>query len=150
MPSGIYKRKPRIETEPIHRPFCRRGHSFELVGRTPTGNCRGCLAFRSREWIKKQPGSEEQARRRNNRLVGMHGITLKQRQEMFNKQQGRCAICSRHQSEFRRVLCVDHNHATGKNRSLLCSKCNGALWALENKEFFVKASAYLKSHEEVL
>lgn len=151
MPSGIYKRKAGPENaEPIHRPFCGRGHSFELVGRTPAGNCRECMAFRTREWIKKQPHTKEQDRRRNNRLVDMHGITLEQWQEMFTKQQGKCAICGRHQSEFKRVICVDHNHVTGKNRSLLCSKCNGALWALENKEFYSKASAYLKSHEEVL
>ena len=35
-----------------------------------------------------------------------------------------CAICNRHRDEFKRNLSVDHDHKTGKVRSLLCIICN--------------------------
>ena len=35
-----------------------------------------------------------------------------------------CAICGRHQSELKQSLCIDHDHKTGKNRGLLCHRCN--------------------------
>ena len=55
------------------------------------------------------------------------GITLNEYNEMFEKQKGCCAICGRHQSEFKRSFDVDHDHKTGKVRGLLCFKCNVVL-----------------------
>lgn len=55
-------------------------------------------------------------------------LTLKQceveRYVMYRLQEGKCAICKRHESEFKRRLSVDHNHKTGKVRGLLCFQCN--------------------------
>jgi len=46
---------------------------------------------------------------------------------MFNEQKGCCAICSKHQTTLKRSLAVDHCHATGKVRGLLCQKCNSLI-----------------------
>lgn len=51
-------------------------------------------------------------------------ITFEQFNEMYDKQEGKCRICGRHQTELKRRLSVDHNHTTGKIRGLLCGKCN--------------------------
>lgn len=59
------------------------------------------------------------------------GITIDDYNAMFEKQQGRCAVCHKHQSELKRTLDVDHNHITGQIRGLLCSSCNTAIGALE-------------------
>jgi len=56
-----------------------------------------------------------------------HGITLVEWNRMFEKQGGCCYICGRHQSECKRVLCVDHDHLTGRIRALLCDHCNRKL-----------------------
>lgn len=44
--------------------------------------------------------------------------------ELFSYQEGCCAICSRHQSELKQALAVDHEHETGQTRGLLCINCN--------------------------
>jgi hypothetical protein len=41
-------------------------------------------------------------------LKRKYGITLDQYNQLFAQQNGSCAICSRHQSEFKVALAVDH------------------------------------------
>lgn len=43
---------------------------------------------------------------------------------LLEKQDGKCAICGKHESKFKRKLCLDHNHETGEYRGLLCSYDN--------------------------
>ena len=62
--------------------------------------------------------------RRKYNLKKEYNITIEQYNEMFKKQNGRCAICNKHQNKFKRKLAVDHNHKTKKNRDLLCISCN--------------------------
>lgn len=58
-------------------------------------------------------------------------------------QAGVCAICQRARGARRR-LSVDHNHATGEVRGLLCSPCNQLLGhARDDPEFFLRCVAYL-------
>jgi len=45
-----------------------------------------------------------------------------------------------------KVLCVDHDHNTGKIRGLLCNTCNRALGLLkDNKQLLINALKYLKN-----
>lgn len=46
---------------------------------------------------------------------------------MLARQGGRCAICERSPGILRVALRVDHDHATGRVRGLLCDSCNAAL-----------------------
>ena len=65
---------------------------------------------------------------------------------MFDKQEGRCAICSRRQDELKQRLTVDHNHVTGKIRGLLCFDCNTSLGHFrEDITLLEKAIVYLQS-----
>ena len=64
---------------------------------------------------------------------------------MFNKQNGKCAICGKHQIELKQSLCVDHNHTTGKVNGLLCTRCNGAIGMFNDDIILLeKAINYLK------
>jgi hypothetical protein len=47
-------------------------------------------------------------------------FTHKDYEDMFKKQQGCCAICGLHQSNFKRCLSADHDHKTRVVRGLLC------------------------------
>lgn len=62
---------------------------------------------------------------RNWSLKNKYGITIQQYEELFDAQDGVCAICRKPQSDGRKkMLAVDHDHKTGVVRGLLCSPCN--------------------------
>ena len=67
----------------------------------------------------------------NTRLKYYYGIGYNDYNNLFNKQNGCCAICGKHQSELNRKLSVDHNHNTGVVRGLLCRNCNSAIGLLK-------------------
>ena len=60
-------------------------------------------------------------------LKGRYGISKKEYDVLFLSQNGCCAICSSHQSLFKKRLHVDHCHETGSIRGLLCVNCNTAI-----------------------
>lgn len=52
--------------------------------------------------------------------------------EFFVKQKGKCFFCGKHQSKLKYRLSLEHNHKTGKLRSLCCPRCNNVIgWAEE-------------------
>lgn len=68
------------------------------------------------------------------------------RHNLLQKQNGRCAICGREQSESKQTLHIDHNHAADKIRGVLCSACNSLLgYAGDNIEILRQAICYLET-----
>lgn len=87
----------------------------------------------------------ERSRRAN--LKHFFGITLEEYNEMLESQNGLCAICQRHHTEFKRNLAVDHDHHTGKIRGLLCGSCNSGLGKLQDDMDVLEcAIVYLEKH----
>lgn len=69
-----------------------------------------------------------------------YGITDAQYDAMMLDQDGRCAIC--YADDCR--LCIDHCHASGRIRGLLCDKCNHAIGLLKEKlSSIYRAASYL-------
>jgi hypothetical protein len=68
------------------------------------------------------------------------GWTHEQFQRAWQSQNGLCDICSvpmRPNGVYCDSVCADHDHVTGKQRSLLCAKCNKLLGVYEkNKSRF--------------
>jgi hypothetical protein len=76
-----------------------------------------------------------------------HGLTLDQYDVIFNKQNGKCVICGRHQSELKLTLAVDHDHISGKVRGLLCNTCNRGIGYLHDDiNLLEKAIQYIKTN----
>lgn len=79
------------------------------------------------------------------------GISLSDYQAKHDAQNGKCAICGQAETRSRNgrllVLAVDHNHATGSIRDLLCSECNMMIGkARENVNVLQAAISYLNLH----
>lgn len=63
---------------------------------------------------------------------------------LYRHQGGHCAICHRATGATRR-LSIDHDHATGKVRGLLCRPCNTLLGqARDDERFFLRCITYLR------
>lgn len=77
------------------------------------------------------------------RLETVYGITRDDYDRMLAEQDGRCAICQN--KPRKRRLAVDHDHATGEVRGLLCTRCNQKLLgsANENPAILRRAADYL-------
>ena len=116
-------------------------------------NCKNCCKERTLKWQKENPEKYKKYKkswREKNRgwaLKKKFGISLEEYNQMLEKQNHRCAICGRHESEFKRKLDVDHDHETGKNRGLLCNNCNTNLGHYEKwyKNYEKSIVKYLKS-----
>jgi len=67
-------------------------------------------------------------------LKSLYGIEHGWYQKTFEAQCGKCAICGRNNSgrSNSKRFCVDHNHATGEVRGLLCHPCNSGIGKLKD------------------
>ena len=109
------------------------------------------LEYDKKYYLKNKERIAEYSRKRYNpehsrdlRLKLYYNISLEQYNDMFISQEGKCAICGRHQSDFKRRLAVDHDHNTGKVRGLLCQRCNyGIGYFQENTEILENVIRYL-------
>ena len=88
-------------------------------------------------WRRKNPDKARILDRRG-RLKRIHGITEKDFEAMWIAQRGKCAnprcdsIFPLNVDDYRRGLQVDHDHKTGRVRSLLCGPCNRALAGIDD------------------
>jgi hypothetical protein len=72
-----------------------------------------------------------------------YNLNLEQWQLMFKKQKGLCFICLKPFSS-KRLPCVDHEHATGLVRGLLCTPCNDSIGFMhDNAGWLHRAAQYL-------
>lgn len=76
---------------------------------------------------------------RNYHLRRRYGITAEHADALLAEQGGLCAICREAPAAH-----VDHDHATGRVRGLLCFNCNGALGQFRDRpDLMLRAYAYL-------
>jgi Recombination endonuclease VII len=110
-------------------------------------SCKRCDVERNAIWQKRNP---EKCRIKSNRWAYKKQYTQVQissedRQTLFNKQEGKCAICGRSEQQLHCRLAVEHCHNTNKIRGLLCGSCNRGLGLFQdNPDRLQKAAIYLK------
>ncbi len=80
-------------------------------------------------------------------ILRRHGLTIEAFERMATEQGGVCAICSKPDPRDR--LHVDHDHATGIVRALLCGPCNRGLGSFRDDIATVtRAVSYLQEHRQ--
>ena len=79
--------------------------------------------------------------RRRKRLK-LYGLSMEDYEQMNESQGGKCAICggTESRSDSDAGLVVDHDHATGEVRGLLCNLCNTGLGAMRDDESLMLAA----------
>jgi hypothetical protein len=93
--------------------------------------------------VKKSPNQKDNVRKAQ--LKKLYNTTPGRYDELFEKQQGVCAICSESEKGSRDYLCIDHDHNTGFIRGLLCHDCNIGIGKLkDNIELLKSAIWYLE------
>jgi len=82
---------------------------------------------------------------RQKERFSLYNLSEAEYQILLLKQKSRCAICGISQAEMSRNLSIDHCHATGKVRGLLCGNCNRGIGFLEeNISTLENAIKYLR------
>jgi len=101
-----------------------------------------------KQWLKDNPDALRSAM-----LQRDYGITLEEYNLLLQQQEGVCAIChepetyTNPKSGIIQFLSVDHNHATGKVRKLLCHDCNVGLGYFRDSPLRLNSAAkYLLDH----
>ncbi len=102
----------------------------------------------------KSHASQTPEANKNHKLMRAFNISLDDYQKMFTAQNGVCEICKEPEkfsskgNEKAMSLAVDHDHDTGKIRSLLCLKCNRGLGLFEEDANKLSAAInYIKKHK---
>lgn len=113
------------------------------------GQCKHC---RSERGVRYQSSARGKLVRRKNQLKRDYGVDVEQYESLAKAQGNVCAICRRPETKIHRdgklySLSVDHDHVTGKARSLLCQKCNLAIGNFDDDTERLRAAvAYLQKH----
>ena len=114
--------------------------------------CKQCNKERAKEWKRTPKGKLSQRlswQRRDKKrfkqiqIKSRYGLSEEQQKTLMQKES--CELCGRAFSG--REPCIDHDHANGMIRGLLCMRCNTMLgYAKDDPGVLRKAADYLESH----
>jgi hypothetical protein len=103
------------------------------------GESRALLAYQRA--YKEKNREQIQRANRERHLKKQYGISLAEYEMLAKRQKGVCAICRAPEAGG---LHIDHDHASGRVRGLLCGRCNKALGLLDDDpQRFRAAELYL-------
>jgi hypothetical protein len=131
---------------------CRNNQTMDLR----SSYCRKCASEYERARRQKNAdalNARNRARydpkkRRAEMLRYKYGITDEHYKTLLREQDGGCAICTDPSADsVGRPLSVDHCHASGNVRGLLCTQCNNGLGRFhDNPELLRKAANYIERY----
>ncbi len=96
---------------------------------------------KNRRWRAAHPNADIEGH-----LKRKYGMTVADYDAMLVAQDGGCAICGgQPNGRWKHKFHVDHDHATGKVRGLLCHRCNMMVgYSLDRPEILDHAAIYLR------
>lgn len=131
MPKGQHKTRP-WQVKKI----CKWGHNIEIVGRDEKRGCNQCRLDRI-DPVKRL------YRAYKAKLKKHYGITPEEHQKMLEAANGICQLCLKPTEKFH----IDHDHANGKARGLVCPNCNWGLGQFfDDAEALRRAADYIEAH----
>lgn len=114
--------------------------------------CKPCAHLETKNWRENQ----SLERLKHLYLMNTYGLSYQDFISILEIQNYKCKICNRGLEvsiEVRQLKAdsavVDHDHATGKVRGILCNECNRGLgYFHDNKESLMKAIKYLIEQDQ--
>jgi nitrate/TMAO reductase-like tetraheme cytochrome c subunit len=105
-----------------------------------SSECKACTNAR-------QKANYDPAKNRAKNLRNRFGMSLEEYDQMLEKQNGQCKICGTDTPGNKGRFVVDHNHATGEVRGLLCWSCNVGIGHLQDDpSILLSAFNYLSTN----
>lgn len=132
---------------------CKKTKSYEdfsLSGKSKDGYCyfcKECAKDVSKEWVLTNPSrrakNQKEYHERKKEILSekrrfrIYGLTPKDFTEIISKQKGKCALCEI-PFKSKKFTHIDHCHATGKVRGILCMKCNVLIGYMEKNNHLLE------------
>jgi len=145
-PDGLHNMCKVCKTESLNKSYSKNHRKQLLRNKTPEGRARG-REYR-RQYVLRHPREV-----RDSYLKRAFGIGIDDYDTLFARQDGECAVCGKKftgpgdyklKGAPNGVPRVDHDHATGNVRGLLCQHCNVGLGMFnDDPELLSAALAYL-------
>lgn len=129
-----------------------------ITGYSRGCRCSGCVAAKHEEYIRNKPKrllqSAEFKKTVSGRLVDKkwrlrkrYGLSLDAYTELYERQDGRCAICLCRPEK--KDIHLDHDHVTGVIRGFLCGRCNRGLGMFQDTAYLLHSAAeYLERNKK--
>lgn len=120
-----------------YQTYCRECHNaMQRAAYSPGQAAKRRMRAERRKMQKPDASREKELKR-------LYGISVEEYNSMLEGQKFVCMICSE-PCKTRKSLCVDHDHATGIVRGLLCNRCNRAIGMFkDDPELLRRAADYL-------
>lgn len=131
------------------------------MARSPNRSAAGHVAHdaASRQYKLNHPEKNREWKRRSYKrnseqvryywINRKYGLSREAYDAKVRAQENRCAICGTDFSEFTRRPAIDHDHATGKVRDLLCNTCNVRVGVVEGEaNWRPGVLAYIERHKK--
>lgn len=140
-----------FKTKPPGRQAIRTPEEKKAIGRRASENWKRNNPDRVKATAKRYRDNDR-TREKARKLMKDYGMSLDAYWQMVTDQHGLCAICTRGETASRPSgiqlsLSVDHDHATGEVRGLLCQACNSALGLFRDScDNLRAATEYLREH----
>lgn len=103
--------------------------------------CLVCKREYMRDLRQKQIADGTNARNMLLRALKRWGVDIDWWEERIKRQFGRCLICKGRWRGNHGRLVVDHNHATGKARGVICGDCNTGLGMFKDDPALLRRAA---------
>jgi hypothetical protein len=101
----------------------------------------------NRQWFSSYCKECNIIRSQDSYLKRNYGVTLEEKNKMIQDQGNKCGLCG---NDFvnKKDTHLDHCHASGKVRKVLCGSCNVGLgYFKDNPELLKKAAEYIEGEK---
>jgi hypothetical protein len=135
------------ETKPLSE-FFKDARNTGPKGLGVGANCKSCNKKKKRKWYDdnlthyKEYNQSYYEANKVRQKIRKYGLKPTEYEHLLSQQNNKCAICG--EPPNGKALAIDHDHATGKVRGLLCHSCNNGLGRFKDSiELLHKAASYL-------